>query len=60
MEDPRERNEQNWREATNKIIAEQMVSNLEKLLDGKATHCVCSDAKSSHEKIIIEYNHKNK
>ena len=35
--DPREENEEKWRVATNKVIAENLVENLEKLLNGKST-----------------------
>tara|TARA_B100000902_G_scaffold311249_1_gene301035 strand:+ start:257 stop:442 length:186 start_codon:yes stop_codon:yes gene_type:complete len=59
-EDARARNERKWEEATNKVIANNLVENLEKLLDGKATHYVCSDKTTIHEKIVIEYNHKRK
>ncbi len=60
MSDPRKENEEKWRIATNKIIALQQVSNIEKLLDGKASHYVCTDKFTTHEKIVIEYNHKKK
>ncbi len=59
-EDPRERNERKWKEATNRVIANQLVENLEKLLNGKARHYQCADLKTTHEKIVIEYNHKTK
>jgi len=59
-EDVRAKNEEKWRIATNKIIALQQVSNIEKLLDGKASHYVCVDKFTTHEKIVIEYNHKKK
>ena len=49
-----------WREATNRIIALQQVSNIEKLLGGKASHYICVDKFTTHEKIVIEYNHENK
>jgi hypothetical protein len=59
-EDPRERNERKWQEATNKVIAANLVDNLEKLLDGKAAQYVCSDKYTTHEKIVITYNHQKK
>jgi len=37
-----------------------MVSSLESLLDGKATYYECSDLKSKHKKIVIEYDRQNK
>lgn len=49
-----------WREATNKVIASNLVENLEKLLDGEAKHYFCSNKTTTHEKIVIEYNYKNK
>lgn len=49
-----------WREATNKVIAANLVQNLEKLLDGKATYMICSDRTTMHEKIVIEFNHQSK
>ena len=49
-----------WREATNRVIAAQQVSNIEKLLGGKAKHFICSDKFTTHEKIVIEYNHQKK
>ncbi len=49
-----------WREATNKVIASNLVENLEKLLNGKASHYYCSDRTTKHEKIVIEFNHEQK
>lgn len=49
-----------WREATNRIIADQMVSNLEKILNAEVKHYFCSDKNNKHEKIVIEYNHEKK
>ncbi len=59
-DDARAKNEEKWKEATNKVIADQLVENLEKLLNGKATYWQCSDLKTKHRKIIIEYNHEIK
>ena len=59
-EDPRERNERKWQEATNKVIANNLVINLEKLLNGTAKYVVCSDRTTTHRKIIIEYDHQQK
>ena len=58
--DPRGENEEKWRKATNKVIAENLVENLEKLLNGKASHYYCSDRTTKHEKIVIEFNHEQK
>ena len=60
MSDPKAENEEKWRVATNKVIAANLVENLEKLLDGKATHMICTDRTTYHEKIVIEFNHSNK
>ena len=49
-----------WEEETNRVIATQLVENIEKLLDGKAHYVECSDRTTYHNKIVIEYNHKQK
>jgi len=49
-----------WRTATNRTIAKTLIQNLENLLGGKATHHICVDRTTEHEKIVIEYNHKKK
>lgn len=59
-EDVRERNERRWEEETNKVIASDLVESIEKLLGGKAKHYICSDKTTTHEKIVIEYNHEKK
>lgn len=50
----------NWSEATNKAIADNLVKSLESLLGGTARHYICTDRTTEHEKIVIEYNHKDK
>jgi len=60
MSDPRAENEEKWRVATNKVIAANLVENIEKLLKGEAKHYICSDKFTTHEKIVIEYNHTKK
>ncbi|QPB08446.1 hypothetical protein [Synechococcus phage S-H9-2] len=50
----------NWREATNKAIAANLVSSIEQLLGGTASHYYVSDRTTKHEKIVIEFNHENK
>lgn len=45
---------------TNKVIVNNLVSDIEKLLDGKATHYICSDLKTEHKKIVIVYDQKEK
>ena len=49
-----------WREATNKVIVENLIKHIEKLLGGEAKHYTCCDRTTEHEKIVIEYNHKKK
>lgn len=49
-----------WRTATNKVIADNLVKSLEQLLDGKASYYYCSDRTTQHEKIVIEFNHSSK
>ena len=58
--DIRAENEEKWRKATNKQIADNLVEKIEELLDGKAHHYYVSDRTTKHEKIVIEYNHTNK
>ena len=60
MTDVRAENEEKWRKATNKQIAENLVQKIEELLDGKASYYYCSDRTTHHEKIVIEFNHENK
>lgn len=60
MTDVRQENEENWRIATNKVIADKLVESIAELLKGKATHYICCDKINQHEKIVIEYNHKRK
>jgi len=49
-----------WREVTNKAIADNLVKSIEQLLGGKAKHYTCCDRTTQHEKIVIEYNHQKK
>ena len=60
MTNPREENEEKWRVETNKVIAANLVENIEKLLDGKAHYYTCCDRTTEHKKIVIEYNHQPK
>ena len=48
-----------WREETNKVIANNLVDNLENLLNAKVRHYICVDRTSSHRKIVIEYDHSS-
>ena len=49
-----------WRTATHRVIADNLVKSIEQLLDGKASYYYCSDRTTHHEKIVIEFNHENK
>lgn len=49
-----------WKEATNKVIADNLVKSIEQLLKGEAKHYYVSDRTTQHEKIVIEYNHQTK
>ena len=49
-----------WRTATNRTIAKTLIQNLVTLLGGEAHHYIVADKKSSHRKIVIEYDHQKK
>ena len=50
-----------WKEATNKVIANGLVDSLGKLLNAKSVrYFSCSDRASEHKKIVIEYDHRSK
>jgi hypothetical protein len=51
---------EDWRKASNKSIADNLIKSIEELLDGKVSHYVCCDRTTQHEKIVIEYNHTKK
>ena len=58
--DARAENEEKWRIATNRQIADNLVEKIEELLDGKAHYYTCCDRTTEHRKIVIEYDHKQK
>ena len=60
MTNPREENEEKWRVATNKVIAENLIEQVAELLGGEVNHYYVSDKTTQHEKIVIEYNHTKK
>ena len=60
MTNPLEENEEKWRGATNKVIAENLIEQVAELLGGEAKHYYVSDKTTQHEKIVIEYNHTKK
>ena len=47
-------------EGFKKFIVEHQLENVRNVLDGELKHYVCSDKTTTHEKIVIEYNHKKK
>ena len=49
-----------WKEATNKVIAENLIEQVAELLGGEVNHYYVSDRTTQHEKIVIEYNHTKK
>ena len=51
---------EDWRKASNKCIADNLISSIAELLDADVKHYVCCDKKNQHEKIVIEYNHQKK
>ena len=53
---PRQENEEKWKEETNKVIADNLVKSIESLLNGKATYVTVIDKKSSHKRIVIDYD----
>ncbi len=48
-----------WEEETNRVIAKNLIENVEKLLCGKAHYYTCCDKKTQHKKIVIEYDHSS-
>jgi|TARA_Y100000289_G_C3898417_1_gene137830 hypothetical protein len=52
---------ENWKEATNKAIANNLVDSIGKLLNAKSVrYFSCSDKTTEHKKIVIEYDHVRK
>ena len=46
-----------WKEVTNKVIADNLIEQVVELLNGEARHYIVADKKTSHRKIVIEYDH---
>lgn len=42
------------------FVTQLQLDNVCKILGGELHHYHCSDRTTTHEKIVIEYNHKNK
>jgi len=52
---------EDWKSATNKVIANNLIDNIGKLLNAKSIrYFTCSDLKTEHKKIEIIYDYKNK
>ena len=49
-----------WRDENKQVTVKNLVSDLESLLNGKAKYSQCSDLKTQHRKIVIEYDHEVK
>ena len=49
-----------WEEKTNRIIADNLIENIGRLLQGEVKHYYCSDRTTKHEKIVIEFNQTKK
>jgi hypothetical protein len=47
-------------EGFKKFVVDTQLHNICKILGGEANHYICTDKKTQHEKIIIEYNHQKK
>ena len=50
----------NWEKPTKLNIVKNLVEKIEELLDGNAHYYVCTDKKTEHRKIVIEYDHATK
>ena len=48
-----------WKEVTNKVIADNLIEQVTELLNGEAKHYIVADKKTSHRKIVIEYDHSS-
>ena len=47
-------------EGFKKFTVDTQLDNICKILGGKATHYICTDKKTQHQKIVITYDHKEK
>ena len=48
-----------WKQVTHKVIADNLIEQVAELLGGTARYYTCSDKKTQHKKIVIEYDHSN-
>ena len=55
-EDPRERNEKKWQQATNKVISRDLADRICELLNGEVQHTIVVNSRGEVSKrIIISY-----
>ena len=47
-------------EGFKKFAVDTQLHNVCKILGGELKHYICTDRTTTHEKIVIEYNHVNK
>lgn len=47
-------------EGFKKFAVNTQLDNICKILGGEAKHYICTDKKTQHQKIVIEYDHQNK
>ena len=51
---------ENWRSATNKVIAKNLLDSIETLLEADVRQCIVTDRKTMHQRIIIDYDYQDK
>ena len=51
---------EDWRKASNKSIADNLVQSIAELLDGEVQYVTGCDKKNEWKKIVIEYEHRKK
>ena len=54
--DPREQNERRWMIETDKVIAKNLIHSIVQLLGAKVRYVTVIDKKSSHKRIVIDYD----
>ena len=57
--DPREQNERRWMIETDKVIAKNLIHSIVQLLGAKVRYVTVIDKKSSHKRIVIDYDHSS-
>ena len=51
---------EDWRKASNKSIADNLVQSIAELLDGEVQYVTGCDKKNEWKKIVIEYDYRKK